>query len=197
MLYPVTEIFDSIQGEGHFVGYPMSFVRLAGCSVQECAIREECDEAPWKMRERLSARDIAARATRQIVCLTGGEPTDHDLLPLIAELRSRSRRVHLETSGERLLEGIPIDWMTVSPKTRGYRQRSGHTLKVVLRPGWGWREIEELDEGTAFFHRYLQPLTLPDGSSNLDEVIALVNGAMNGDARWALSVQAHRGWRLS
>lgn len=47
MKYPVTSVFRSLQGEGHFVGYPMTFVRLAGCSVQDCMIRAVCDEAPW------------------------------------------------------------------------------------------------------------------------------------------------------
>lgn len=59
--YPITEIFHSFQGEGHFVGGAMAFVRLAGCSVVNCHIRKECDEAPWKMTERLNVKEILSR----------------------------------------------------------------------------------------------------------------------------------------
>jgi len=33
LLVPIAEHFHSIQGEGHWVGTPMHFIRLAGCSV--------------------------------------------------------------------------------------------------------------------------------------------------------------------
>jgi organic radical activating enzyme len=195
--YPVSAVFKSLQGEGHFVGYPMVFIRLAGCSVSGCAIRKECDEAPWKMTERVTAADLARRAWQMaasgIAVITGGEPTDHDLVPLVDLLHSYGMRVHLETSGVRAIEGCPVDWLTVSPKELNYPQRTGHTLKVVVRPGWGWQEITALDRETTFFHRYLQPMTALDGTNNLSEVIGLLATGSAG-ARWALSTQAHRTW---
>lgn len=206
MKYPVADIFYSIQGEGHFVGYPMTFVRLAGCSVQDCHIRVECDEAPWKMRERLSVEEIVSRVQERvgyeggIVCLTGGEPTDHDLVPLISALRDAEFRVHLETSGVRPIAGYALEWLTVSPKVRGkLAQKTGHVLKIVVRTEWGedaWKRIEEYDEGTQFFHRYLQPITLNGGPANLAEVAKLVMSGRNASGRWALSTQAHRVWDL-
>jgi 7-carboxy-7-deazaguanine synthase len=198
--YPVTAVFKSLQGEGHFVGYPMVFIRLACCSVKDCHIRSECDEAPWKATETMDAVTLARRAWELapagIACITGGEPTDHDLTPLIDCLRSLCMRVHIETSGVRSIDGFPIDWLTVSPKTPDYVQRQGHVLKIVVRPEWGWNEILALDKDTSFFHRYLQPLTQPDGTSNLAQVCAMVRGGDNPGARWALSVQAHRTWGI-
>jgi len=202
MKYPVTEIFYSLQGEGHFVGYPMAFVRLAGCSVQACHIRRECDEAPWKMREMLTAADVLARvdalAGRGIVCITGGEPTDHDLVPLVSTLRDGGQRVHLETSGIRPVTGIPIEWITVSPKTTDHLQRSGHTLKVVVRPEWSfdeaWKFAEDCDG--EFFHRYLQPMTSLNGEMNVNRVADMILSGRNVSSRWALSTQAHRSWGL-
>jgi 7-carboxy-7-deazaguanine synthase len=206
--YPVADIFFSLQGEGHFVGYPMAFVRLAGCSVQACHIRAECDEAPWKMSERLAVDDIVTRVHtmllgRGIVCITGGEPTDHDLVPLVSALHANGLRVHMETSGVRPVVGYPLEWLTVSPKVRGaLKQTTGHALKVVVRHEWGdgddaWKRVEEYDSGTQFFHRYLQPLTLNDGPVNLPEVTRMLLSERNADGRWALSTQAHRVWKLA
>jgi len=194
--YPVASIFRSLQGEGHFVGYPMTFVRLAGCSVAGCSIRRECDEAPWKASARFGADELVEQcrllAPDGIVCITGGEPTDHDLLPLVSGLRDAGYRIHLETSGVRSLAGMPLDWLTVSPKTADYVQREGHTLKVVFRPGLTWRHVMDLDKGTSFFHRYLQPLTRQDGSTNIEDVISML--MRFGCGRWALSTQAHKAW---
>ena len=205
MKYPISDIFYSLQGEGHFVGYPMTFVRLAGCSVHECHIRAECDEAPWKARDRLSEDEIVARVVARVglsggvVCITGGEPTDHDLTPLVSALRDEDFRVHLETSGVRAVTGYPLEWLTVSPKVRGaLQQKTGHTLKLVVRPEWlepnTWEIINEIDENTQFFHRYLQPLTLNGVPTNLDQVAELLLSGRNVNGRWALSTQAHRIW---
>jgi 7-carboxy-7-deazaguanine synthase len=197
--YPITSIFRSFQGEGHFVGYPMTFVRLAGCSVLDCSIRSVCDEAPWKATETLNEGEILHRVRQHspagIVCITGGEPTDHDLIPLVATLTT-DFNVHLETSGKRSVAGIPFEWITVSPKARDYVQRSGHTLKLVVHPGWTWEDIQAMDAGTTFLHRYLQPLTAPDGSTNLAQVIEFLSAWDNYKGHWALSTQAHKTWGM-
>jgi organic radical activating enzyme len=190
----------------------MTFIRLAGCSVKDCHIRAECDEAPWKMRERLTVEEILRTVANVsgliaggsvIVCITGGEPTDHDLVPLVSALRDIGLRVHMETSGVRPVVGYPLEWLTVSPKVRGaLAQKTGHALKVVVRHEWGdgadaWKRIEEWDNGTQFFHRYLQPLSLNDGPVNLPEVTRMLLSGRNADGRWALSTQAHRVWKLA
>ena len=211
MSYPIADIFFSLQGEGHFVGHPMVFLRMAGCSVRHCHIRQECDEAPWRATDRLTISQtidrVRALAETGIVCITGGEPTDHDILPLISALRDARYRVHMETSGVRNVSGYPLEWLTVSPKLFGFSQtvqKTGHTLKVVVRPEWGaeaWNVIKGYDVDTDFFHRYLQPLTVDGEAVNLPQVLdMLLNrdgvAGMNGGGRWALSTQAHRGWGL-
>lgn len=211
--YPVVDVFKTLQGEGHFVGYPAVFIRLAGCSVTKCSIRRECDEAPWKAKEKVGAAELARRAWEilpgGIAVITGGEPTDHDLVPLVDCLHSYGLRVHLETSGVRPIEGYAVEWLTVSPKTLDYAQRQGHVLKVVVRPGMTFDDVLALDRDTTFFHRYLQPLTVldlvpleidPTGrgavpQSNLVEVAQMVL-ANSVAGRWALSDQAHKRWGL-
>lgn len=75
-----------------------------------------------------------------------------------------------------------------------FKQRTGHALKVVVRPGMDWGEIQMLNWKTDFFHRYLQPLTNADGSTNLDEVKRLLMSPRNVGGEWALSTQAHKTW---
>lgn len=200
-LYSITEIFFTIQGEGHFVGSPVVFVRLAGCSMKNCHIRAECD-TDYKARLSMSAQEIGNRLYflqhRGIVVITGGEPTDHDLIPLLDELRGRGYHIHVETSGVRAIDPSWVDWLTVSPKTWDYKQRSGHALKIVVRPEWDWRDVRKLDEGTSFMYRYLQPMTNPltGVPVNMEDVTAMVMSSANVDARWSLSTQTHRYWGL-
>ncbi|MCA8942096.1 MAG: 7-carboxy-7-deazaguanine synthase QueE [Planctomycetes bacterium] len=115
---PLIEIFDSVQGEGRFVGQPMVFVRTATCPIR-CAY---CDtphsyEAPPAFEVRARGRVLAEpnptsaeRAVElvgQVVdraswtaSLTGGEPL---VFPaFVAEFaraaRRQGSRVHLETA---------------------------------------------------------------------------------------------------
>lgn len=199
MTYPVVEVFHSVQGEGAHAGRPMAFVRLAGCSVRACHIRRECDEAPWRATEHLTAAKIIDRVLQLQahgrVCITGGEPTDHDLGPLVDELKRNRFLIHIETSGVRALDQL-FDWVTVSPKMRGFRQTIGDELKLIVRPDWidPWQQINQAAESTKFQHYYLQPLYLTDGKpSNLDQVVALVCSPQN-DGRWAVSEQRHKSW---
>ncbi len=196
--YPIASIFRSIQGEGHHHGEVTTFVRFAGCSVLNCSIRAQCDEAPRKATEVIELQEILRRVRSEspagIVCLTGGEPSDHDLIPVLDTLRRARFSVHIETSGARSIAGMPFDWITVSPKTADYVQRVGHTLKLVVRPGMTWGDVYDVDHETSFLHRYLQPLTNADGTSNVAEVIGLLKQWENHQGRWGLSTQAHKTW---
>lgn len=190
MRYPVAEIFYSIQGEGRWVGRPMTFARLAGCSVRACHIRRECD-TDWRHGRSMALADIVARVRKlpgQVVSITGGEPTDHALAPLLAALDGYE--VHMETSGIRAAPAV--QWLTVSPKTFDYTQRTGGALKVVVRPEWGWAELDRLSADAHFDCYYLQPLTVAGEPVNLSQVLRMVQER----PRWAVSVQAHRLWRL-
>src|SRR5947207_15974129 len=91
MKYPVAEIFFTIQGEGHLRGFQQTFIRLAGCSVG-CP---ECD-TDYSRRESLTAEGIAERAaaiTPKMIdpwaWITGGEPTDQALQPLLSALQAK------------------------------------------------------------------------------------------------------------
>jgi organic radical activating enzyme len=117
-LIPIAEIFYSLQGEGGRAGEATAFVRLAGCNC-ECWF---CD-TDFTARASLSVEDIIAQVqdlspSCRWVCLTGGEPTIHDLAALCTALHARGYRIQVETNGSKPRPQWQIDHITVSPKSR-------------------------------------------------------------------------------
>jgi len=116
---PVMEIFDSIQGEGKYMGYPVTFIRLVGCNLAcpWCDTKEswtQCSD------DRMSIEDIVKRCTQNMVVITGGEPCLHDLYPLIHALHDVEIFVGIETNGT-LPAPATADWVTCSPKPPLYQ----------------------------------------------------------------------------
>lgn len=111
--YPVIEIFSSIQGEGIHTGRPVTFIRLAGCNLScpWCDTKQSWNENYPKM----TAKEIAAQVTTEMVVLTGGEPTIHDLTQLVYALHAKNCYIAIETNGTNPVP-FTIDWVTVSPK---------------------------------------------------------------------------------
>jgi len=76
----ISEIFDSIQGEGHLVGHFTKFIRFQGCSIG-CSW---CDSKnTWKSGKGkqwnsfdLAKHTITTLRNHQWVCITGGEPLE-------------------------------------------------------------------------------------------------------------------------
>lgn len=183
MTYPVVELFHSPQGEGMWAGTAMTFVRLAGCNVgkpvhnkhaygvipegQLPVWAEECgawDGKPFicdtnfRMKERLSVDQILARVRRERICLTGGEPLMHEVLPLLREAWARKHIVHIETSGTfpvaplRELSYAKELWICISPK-RGYMHanlKHADEIKVLVD-----HDFDE-DKFVAYFGSYIE-----------------------------------------
>lgn len=100
----VKEIFTSIQGEGHLVGYTQLFIRFCKCdfNCKYC----DTDYKPDDTCETYTANSLAERIksfdTKNIhsICLTGGEPLA-DAAFLKEFLRNISLPVYLETNATR------------------------------------------------------------------------------------------------
>jgi organic radical activating enzyme len=163
MEYKVTEIFQSLQGEGSYMGFPVNFVRLAGCPVG-------CDfcDTNKEVAEHLTERQILLRCNQllNIVVITGGEPLAQDLAPLCRLLRDHGYRIHLETSGWHPADYNEVqlgnvyklfDWVTVSPKPKTYKKLlenvSINEAKWLI-PLFALREIK----WSLAKHHWLQPV---------------------------------------
>lgn len=111
---PIAEIFYSLQGEGLRTGQATVFVRTAGCTLA-CSF---CD-TDFRLRREMTI-DAVAEEVRAYgcgwVCLTGGEPTMYDLLPLCERLRGAGLRLQAETNGQHPRPDWRLDHLTVSPK---------------------------------------------------------------------------------
>jgi 7-carboxy-7-deazaguanine synthase len=106
----ITEIFNSIQGEGTRAGLPCVFVRFTGCNLR-CTW---CDTAyAFHGGNRMSVEEVAARVDslggpHKLVELTGGEPLlQEEIYPLADRLLSAGYTVMIETSGERFIGRLP------------------------------------------------------------------------------------------
>lgn len=204
MLY-VNEIFSGLEGEGHNPGTPTIRVRLQGCSVMDCKIRRLCDQPEAlgpgsKSREMTEAQilatvlDLSARAKLPYdwVSISGGEPLDQLIEPLIWDLQRCGKKVRIETSGPRRLEG-PIEYIRVSPKYDRPSPKTKQDWGLELSLVWtGSEDLEAWEQWGSFAMRTLQPAMLRDGSSNVEEVIRICQER----PIWQLSVQVHKFLRI-
>lgn len=101
-LFPVSEIFDSIEGEGKRTGYMAAFVRFAGCNLRctycdTAYALDEGDAERWMTEEEILSA-VAAFPWKRVT-LTGGEPLLQDILPLCEALSDKGYAVNIETNG--------------------------------------------------------------------------------------------------
>ena len=208
-IYRVAERFKSVQGEGLFTGTPMAFVRFVGCSVGK-KICASCDtmfdqEYPWQGGGVFTAEQLFDWAAPfKHICLTGGEPLDQDLLPLLSTA-SKERVFHIETSGTVFPSWIssdqdyqhdPFVHICVSPKP-GWRQGMiavADEVKVIvpgLGPGDEWPGLSEaLTWARSGKLVYIQPRNL---RSEIDKVnLAMVLTVVQEHPELRLSVQLHK-----
>lgn len=111
--YPVVEIFHSIQGEGSWLGRPVTFIRLGGCNLN-CSW---CD-TQWNESTLMSVGEICQQLGAYDIVITGGEPLMHNLHPLLSGIKSthKSLQIAVETNGTKSTMNYDFDWVVASPK---------------------------------------------------------------------------------
>lgn len=98
----VVEIFESIDGEGIFAGFPATFIRLYGCNLR-CSYCDSEYSFSGNNYTEMAVEDIVQKAQQynhKHITLTGGEPLIHkDVEKLIRALAGRNFKVNIETNG--------------------------------------------------------------------------------------------------
>jgi len=213
MRYRISEVFRSVQGEASHTGTPSAFIRLHGCSVG-CPW---CD-TPYTWRDPVEPVDfqalveaskeaaVVASASVDMLCdwvaaqnvqhvvITGGEPLEQDLLPLVEALPFV---VQVETSGT-VAAGPElaraVDWWTVSPKVGmpgglAVRPEMLRLASEIKMPVSRESDIETLKALLVDAHPcvpvWLQPLSLSKRATRLCVDAAGLHG-------WRVSLQTHK-----
>ena len=135
-MFPINEIFESVQGEATYTGSPSLFIRFQGCPVGcgwcdtkhtwevelggdikiNAMMSKQCDSSSYAyMTIHDIQKVVDAHKARHIV-LTGGEPCLYDLWMLCRHLESMGRSVQVETSGTHPIRVPASTFVTVSPK---------------------------------------------------------------------------------
>ncbi|CNF08804.1 7-carboxy-7-deazaguanine synthase QueE [Yersinia nurmii] len=218
MLYPINEMFQTLQGEGFFTGVPAIFVRLQGCpvgcswcdtkhtweknvdrevDVQRILVKTEESDAWGNASEQQLLTILRQQGyTARHVVITGGEPCIYDLLPLTTLLEQEGFSCQIETSGTYEVQCSEKTWVTVSPKVN---MRGG--LKVleqaltradeVKHPVGRMRDIEALDALLATLHDDKQRIIALQPISQKEEATRLCIETCIA-RNWRLSMQTHK-----
>lgn len=98
----VSEIFNSIEGEGKRVGLPSTFIRLFGCNLR-CSYCDSLYSVDGQDYTEMSVDDIMEKVGKigcKNITLTGGEPLIHkDVDDLLIRLALCDYKVNVETNG--------------------------------------------------------------------------------------------------
>lgn len=116
----ISEIYQSLQGEGLLSGTPSLFIRLQGCNIR-CSWCDQKSSLEFKSKALKTVDELIdmARGIKHIV-ITGGEPMAHSgLLSLVRALLKDGHTVQIETNGtlwQDGLENLRGLYITCSPK---------------------------------------------------------------------------------
>ena len=192
-VYPIVEIFHSVQGEGYHCGMPSIFIRFGGCNLR-CAW---CD-TDFDVWTDMSIGEIVNELSKyncDRIIFTGGEPALQDLSTLSAFLKPLGYYLSIETNGTIPIPSGVIDWICVSPKDQEYanikiKQRLGDELKVVFL-GQDLSMYDDLREG--FQHLFLQPL-YDEGQNTEWNGMSFHStfDKVRKNPEWRLSLQTHK-----
>ncbi|MBX3183802.1 MAG: 7-carboxy-7-deazaguanine synthase QueE [Polyangiaceae bacterium] len=161
----VSEVFQSVQGEGVSLGEPCVFLRFALCNLR-CSwcdtkytwdfsqYRYEDEVKHWSLTETRAALERAGLTDTQRLVITGGEPLIQSagIEALLAEL-PRAVVVEVETNGTfapSVKLAARVDQWNVSPKLAhggdpAHRRLRPEALAALMATGRAWLKLVVMD----------------------------------------------------
>lgn len=141
----INEIFEGIQGEGKYAGYPALFIRLSGCNLN-CSF---CDTKYHRFGKNMPVKQIIKvllKSHKEIVVWTGGEPTLQVAEILKACSQSKNKLHHIETNGHNI--NFPklrnFDYISISPKNKEDAKLAFDYFKKSKRPNIDIKVVTDL-----------------------------------------------------
>lgn len=134
----ISEIYQSVQGEAAFAGWPCTFIRLTGCPLR-C---RWCDTVySFKGGQSMTFQEIITAVDRlgiPLVELTGGEPLAQEgTEDLIKELIHLGYKVMIETGGSESIAKLPSEThiiMDLKCPDSGMSERNRYENLEYLKP---------------------------------------------------------------
>jgi organic radical activating enzyme len=123
-LFPICEIYPTVQGEGFLIGSPVVLIRFQGCNIY-CSWCDTKYAIPFREDVKISARELLSKLNRfgrKHILVTGGEPFAHPSFGVFCELLiSKGFFLQIETNGtvwNPSLENLPRGsfYISLSPK---------------------------------------------------------------------------------
>jgi organic radical activating enzyme len=213
MKIPLAEHFHSLQGEGLYVGTPMHFLRLPGCTVGHLEVGGAGPILPTGRRAWLCHThdhrpfwcdtDFNKHSEEELdtllqetfeghVCLTGGEPLAHPTLvrEIEKQVRLSRRALHIETSGTIPHRFANETWVSVSPKFGCLDEMlfRANELKLLVDQNFDLRNLSILILNHPLV--WVQPINKA-AIVDLDSVQRCLD-ILKEVPRWRLSVQLHK-----
>lgn len=183
----INEIFYSLQGEGHWSGTPMVFIRFAGCNLQ-CPFCDT-DWVSFTEMDDSAILSAIAKYPSKRVCITGGEPCLQVTEAFLSILHQHGYTIHMESNGT-IVPPAGVDWLTLSPKS------------PFLTDGQGCLAVKECQELKLLYpsnpslfddvkadYRFLQPID--EAGKTKENTIATIQYICD-HPQWRLSVQMHK-----
>ena len=167
-----------------------------------------CD-TDYRVKERLTAEEIISQVPKGVehICITGGEPLLHNLIPLqevwyerIGTQRGDIPSLHIETSGTkeipREIRQCYFVWITVSPKFGCLPEVLENAKEVKLLVDENFDEeqaaslVKYVDSDESII--WLQPI---NGEHTInDNNMKRCLGIQERHPTWRISSQSHKSW---
>ena len=212
-----------MQGEGRNTGRAAVFIRFAGCNLRCSFCETEFESYREMSREEILAEisRYEVRGTRcenqgsryevrgarcedskvqtsslsPLIVLTGGEPTLQVDEAFVDFLHQHGYEVSMESNGTRPAPQN-LDWLTVSPKSRGTRyevqgKRVPDEIKLVFDEHTDPEAILPSETSNHSPLLYLQPCDTGDAQRNKAITQACVE-YIKQHPQWRLSLQTHK-----